>query len=109
MKVFRPSRTTRVTPPWLTRPIRVQLHAFGLGQLIVRGDFIQHILDVSTGFADDALAAFESIGHGNHVGLRVFHRINPLPTARFPFHGFKFLHLDSGQIQRQKDYPPASC
>ena len=57
---------------FIHRPIRVQLHVLGLSQLIVGCDFIQHILDVSTGLADDALAALESIGHGDHVDLCVY-------------------------------------
>ena len=40
--------------------------------MIVSGDFVQHVLDVATGFADDALAALESIGHSDHVGLCVY-------------------------------------
>ena len=47
------------------------MHALGFGQLIVSGDFIQHILDVTTGFTDDTLAALEPIGHSDHVGLCV--------------------------------------
>ena len=57
---------------FIHRPIRVQLHVLGLSQLIVGCDFVQHILDVSTGLADDALAALESIGHAVHVGLCVY-------------------------------------